>query len=108
MKAIRERIHKETHWLVTSEWLDEAKDTKLRIAANRDYFGVRGSDLLVKFPDTVFSSLGGKHQEMGLAIGLGIPVVVVGPAEGILDYLDLVPIHRVTNEEVLIDWLRNH
>jgi hypothetical protein len=69
-----------------------------------DILEVTAADLLVVFTEAVLdlprgSSTGGRHVETGLAIGAGIPVLVVGEPENIF--------HRMGAPEVTVraSWL---
>jgi nucleoside 2-deoxyribosyltransferase len=89
---------------VDSRWLDEKQieyggeegtpDEIRRERAEIDISDVEDADMVVRFTDdlsapTVPSSLatGARMVEMGVAIALGIPVVVVGGHQPIFDYL---------------------
>lgn len=87
---------------VTARWITEEPSTydpsltpeellqaQRQWAAN-DYNDVIGSDVLVFFaetPDVPGRARGGRHVEFGIALALGIPILVVGPTENIFHHL---------------------
>lgn len=89
---------------VTSRWLDGdhqiaddvmgtiAGDTAGRRFAEEDYADLLCADALIAFsePPRSSNSRGGRHVELGIALGRGIPVAVVGPHENVFHYLPQV------------------
>lgn len=60
--------------------------------AMEDLADIDGADLLIAFteePDSGFSR-GGRHVEMGYALGKGVPIWIVGPRENVFANLDQV------------------
>ena len=90
-------LHDRGH-IVTSRWLagdHEMSDGVLsdelqRRFAHDDVGDIAGSDLLIAFAEAPFSghSRGGRHVELGLALGLGKPVWIVGWRENIFCWHD--------------------
>lgn len=72
--------------------------------ATEDLSDVLSADLLIAFtePPRSSNSRGGRHVEFGVAIGRGIPVIVVGPRENVFHCLLGVPVYA-TWEEALTD-----
>jgi len=60
--------------------------------AQDDYDDVLACDVLVAFTEQPRSgnSRGGRHVELGIALGLGKPVVVIGPRENVFCWLPQV------------------
>jgi len=87
---------------VTSRWLKEhggtvlddgvttrATDEDQSRFASEDVEDIEDADLLIFFAEEPGSTLGrrgGRHVELGVAIGLGIEVVVVGARENVFHY----------------------
>ena len=98
MKVVRRLLHEAGH-ICTSSWLKEPHDANitmdqcttedLRFFAEQDLDDIRRSDIFVIFSvDPLLPTVrGGRHVEMGYALGLGKPVYVVGPKENIFYYL---------------------
>lgn len=68
----------------------------------KDYNDVVDADAMVAFSespdgDVPGRSRGGRHVEFGIALALGIPIIVVGPKENIFHYL-VVP-NRIEHVE---------
>jgi nucleoside 2-deoxyribosyltransferase len=87
---------------VTSRWLKEThpsnigglpadilSDEEISQIATIDLDDVRRADILVFFSvdPLVPVARGGRHVEFGYALGLGKPILVVGPRENIFHYL---------------------
>ena len=84
----------ELGWHSTARWLTGAHEgatdpETLRMCAAEDLTDIRSSDVLVAFTEeaTIGHTSGGRHVEMGFALGLAIPVIVVGPVENVFHHL---------------------
>lgn len=105
MRDVREFLHAAGHE-VTSSWIDEPTtetgpdgitpeimntdpDRCWRFAA-ADIEDLRAADVVVVFTEAGPSTTGGRHVELGLAIGTRKHVVVVGPRENIFQTLPAV------------------
>jgi nucleoside 2-deoxyribosyltransferase len=84
---------------VTSRWLEEthASDADISVELKRKYAlmdleDVGFADVLVFFSvePTTPMVRGGRHVEFGYALGLGIPIIVVGPKENIFHFTPYV------------------
>ena len=73
--------------VVTSRWLNgnypETEEAERQRCALDDYEDVCAAEVLIAFtePPRSTSSRGGRHCEMGIALGRGLGVWIVGPAE---------------------------
>ncbi len=90
---------REHGFVVTSRWLDSP--AKLRAdelrregrgaeVARMDLEDVRGADVCIAFTETVDTGergRGGRHTELGIALGLGRLVLIVGPREHVFHCL---------------------
>lgn len=95
----------ERGFLVRSRWLDSP--TKLRAdelhrggrgaeVARMDLEDLRGADVCIAFTETIDASergRGGRHTELGIALGLGQLVLIVGPREHVFHCLPDVVHH---------------
>lgn len=93
---------------VTSRWLyshkkDEADgpytDAERRVFATEDVADVILADTLVAFTEdskanTFRAGRGGRHVELGIAIGLGKRVYVVGPRENVFCHLATIEVYQ--------------
>ena len=99
MRELRKRIQLETPHYVTSRWLDEGvQDLPTQSVGNPQYAGaqlaiatddeydIRDSGLVVVFSDAT-PMRGGCMVEMGIALGLGLRVLCVGPRPTVFHYL---------------------
>lgn len=70
--------------------------------AGEDFADVLACDLLIAFTETPRSghSRGGRHVELGIALGYGKEVIIVGPRENIFCWLPQVR-HFETFEEMV-------
>jgi nucleoside 2-deoxyribosyltransferase len=100
----QKRLQKEKHWLeqrghvVTSSWLNEKVDDPTKITttdllpesnqllAAKDFWEIAESELFVIDTGDV-SDRGGREVELGYALALKIPVVLVGPRRNVFHYL---------------------
>jgi hypothetical protein len=97
---------------VTSSWLEEPHAPGTQMSdltadwhekyAQQDLLDIEDANILVFFsiPDTQLFRRGGRHVEFGYALGLGLPILVIGPKENIFHYLPTVK-HVETWEEGL-------
>lgn len=95
---------------VTSRWLEEPHSPQatmgevdvnlLRSYARQDVEDIKAADILVFFSvsDTTPMVRGGRHVEFGIAMALGLHIVVIGPKENIFHLLPEV-IHFETKEQ---------
>jgi nucleoside 2-deoxyribosyltransferase len=73
---------------VTSSWLTQLDDKtfatikEARAVATRDLFDMDDADAMIAFTESE-PTRGGHHVEFGYAIGMGMPVVIVGPIENV-------------------------
>lgn len=67
---------------------DEAASLRAKFALD-DFEDVRSSDIIIAFTEEPRSgnSRGGRHVELGIALGEGIPVMIVGPRENVFCWL---------------------
>ena len=98
MKVVAEELRRAGH-IVTASWLDETEPPDVTLdqctehfltyTAEQDMDDIRRADIFVLFSvDPLLPTVrGGRHVEMGYALGLGKPVYVVGPKENIFYYL---------------------
>lgn len=100
--GLAERLQLAGH-TITSHWITETRDRvdgdhNEYLCASMDLYDVRRSDLLVYLSGKLPRSRGrgGKHVELGYALGLGIPVVVLGDPENI--FHSLVPAVQSVDE----------
>ncbi len=98
--------------VVTSRWVrgdhEGATDPEtLARCAREDLDDIAGSDLFVTFTETpaVGFTSGGRHVELGYAMGLWIAVVIVGPPENVFHHLRLGIINRAPDCGGLMDML---
>jgi hypothetical protein len=92
---------------ITSRWLDgnhQVDDRGLSVEADRsererfareDFEDVTSANICISFTETPRSSnsRGGRHVELGLALGLNISCVVIGPRENVFHCLTWVSIY---------------
>ena len=97
LREMRERradLEKRGH-TVTSRWLDHDPDTNYenipehaqQRRAWEDWEDVRASNCFIMFTESPPLSRGGRHTELGLALGLGKQVVIIGPKENVFHHL---------------------
>lgn len=74
--------------LVETGRVEDAAALREKFAVD-DFEDVAGADLLVAFTEQPRSgnSRGGRHVELGIALGCGIDVVVIGPRENVFCWL---------------------
>lgn len=99
MLAVRQRLEKLGHDCV-SRWLDEPSpeeqvgDWQERVAED-DLEDIEGADIFVLFTDGADSPdawRGGRHVELGFALGRGRSVVLIGPRENVFHHLEQVAV----------------
>ena len=101
---------------ITSRWLspeDESAYRDLspegrRKCAEHDIEDVRAADLVISFteqPDIPTTTRGGRHVEMGIAIGLGKSLYGVGPREHVFHWLPYMAWFE--NFETCLESLKN-
>lgn len=105
MRAIARDLE-EDGIVVMSRWLlsdgplsrvDLQDGSAARFAA-MDFEDLRGSNACIAFtepPDSEVQGRGGRHVELGIAFGLDIPVLLVGPPEHVFHALP--SLHRATD-----------
>lgn len=87
--------------VVTSRWLHSPAPVSqcdldggsAAFLAKMDLEDLRSSDLCIAFtepPDSMAKGRGGRHVELGIALGLGLDVMVVGPREHVFHALDSI------------------
>jgi hypothetical protein len=92
MRTIKQEIEKLGPYQVVSTWINENPDPKVappsEAKALRDLEELSHADMLIKFPKLPGQgATSGKNQEMGVAIAMGLEILVVGGKEGIFDWL---------------------
>ena len=66
---------------------------------------IRSADCLVVFTKEGFQySLGGRHVEMGIAMGNGIDVIVIGPRENVFHYHPSVKRYWYAEDALEREW----
>ena len=82
-EQIAARLTEKGH-IITSKWLEQTRafegDVEGRNYAIRDFEEIAASDYVVCLTGDSLSS-GGRHTEIGIAIGLNVRVFLVGPKE---------------------------
>ncbi len=106
---------------ITSTWLDRSVSQQERLLQDHagcaaiaadDVHDVVRADVVVSFTEEPRSraSRGGRHVELGLALGLGRPCLIVGPRENVFHFTPGV--HRSPDfgaaYEWLMHWRRRH
>lgn len=91
---------------ITSRWITEREegrsDDDQRLYAERDLEDIRLADALVHFSDQVGPTPGrGKYIELGYAIGIGKPVIAIGPANLTVFYF-LTEVRRVKSVKAFL------
>jgi nucleoside 2-deoxyribosyltransferase len=115
MKMIASAI-KEAGAILSTDWFNEAADPNIDLdavsddhceaIAERDLNEMRQSDLCISFtedPKACFKR-GGRHNEFGFCLALGIPLWVVGPRETVYHYLPWVEVFD--NAQQMLDALK--
>jgi nucleoside 2-deoxyribosyltransferase len=97
-RAVADRL-REAGYDIVSSWLteeDSQDPDHLAIRAHIDLVDIVNSDAMVVL---TLEQSEGKSVETGIAIAMGIPVIVVGPRSNIFHYLDpdLYDIRVVSN-----------
>jgi nucleoside 2-deoxyribosyltransferase len=95
MKLIRCNLEA-LNWTVTASWVDLAAEgtgaAYFRQCAVSDLRDLAAADCVIAFTEEPRSSQelasrGGRHVELGIAIGLGKRTLVVGPRENVFTFL---------------------
>lgn len=74
--------------IVTSRWLDQAEDDENSETAAVDLADIEAADCLLSFSEEPRTEgRGGRHCELGIAIGAGKDIVVIGQREHIFCHL---------------------
>jgi hypothetical protein len=75
--------------------------------ANEDVTDVRDAELLIAFtePPRSSASRGGRHVELGMAIGMGKRVIIVGYRENVFCWLPYVEFHESWGHLKQAEWL---
>jgi nucleoside 2-deoxyribosyltransferase len=88
----------ERGFIVTSRWLEstaalshgDLENGTAATFADMDFEDLRRADVCIAFTEPTDSSTrgrGGRHAELGIAIGLGLTVLLVGPPEHVFHAL---------------------
>ena len=93
---------------VVSRWHDPAERhrsladattiVELERWASEDVTGVKAAEVVASF--TGHGTRGGRHVELGIAIGLGKQLLIIGPKENVFHYLPGIE-HFMTPDEFL-------
>jgi len=114
-----------THFLpnveVVSSWihesyspnitLKEVSEFELSATANKDFCELAKSNILIAFSQSpeVPSVRGGRHVELGIALGLGDCLIcIIGPKENIFHYLDLPTINHFDSERDCVTFIEEY
>lgn len=74
--------------IVTSRWIDQKEDTENADTAAIDLADIETADCLLSFSEEPRTEgRGGRHCEMGIAIGMNKGVIVIGHREHIFSHL---------------------
>jgi nucleoside 2-deoxyribosyltransferase len=98
LRAYKRQLEASGLCTVTSRWLldgthdADGRTDMARRFADEDLQDIAGSDLLIAFTEAPESPYGrgGRHVELGYAIGIRRPVWIVGPRENVFAYLSQV------------------
>lgn len=87
----------------TSGWISHGLTGDTNESAMADLADVAKADVLVALNPELWKTCGtgGRHVEMGYALGLGKPVIVLGSRTNVFHYLDTVDIALTVNDLVL-------
>lgn len=87
--------------VVTSRWLNQVEDTENEETAAIDLADIEAADCLLSFSEVPRTEgRGGRHCELGIAIGMNKGVIVIGHREHIFAHLP-----EVLHYEHWIDFL---
>jgi hypothetical protein len=95
MQQIARRLISLGH-IVTSSWIHGTIDSHYRLEAEKDVHDIYEADTLIFFTDLnhiffpdklIHQTRGGRHTELGLALGLQKRIILVGDRENIFHYL---------------------
>ena len=74
--------------IVTSRWIDQKEDTENADTAAIDLADIEAADCLLSFSEVPRTEgRGGRHCELGIAIGMNKGVIVIGHREHIFAHL---------------------
>ena len=101
--------HQDASWRATMSddvSTDNAAELRCKFATE-DFNDVLAADVLIAFTESPSSNSGrgGRHVELGIAIGRGKPVYVVGHRENIFCWLGLVRFHE-SFQSVIADLMK--
>jgi hypothetical protein len=92
LKSYRDQLLAAGHEC-TSRWLDGGTFENNAANAQIDVADVLAADVLVNFTDEAvehsphpYAARGGRHVEFGLALGIGLHLVIVGPRENVFHW----------------------
>ena len=98
LRTVRDVFHtKKNLFQITSSWLDVDKLEGITLegqirCAQQDYRDISNSSILVVFNPVGWENkgTGGRHLEVGYALGLGIPVVSYGSTQTVMYHHPLI------------------
>lgn len=108
-----------SRWLhgLTDQTVPETKmlDAELGEFARQDLLDIRRADYLILFGESpeIGYTTGGRMVEMGYALALGIPVVLIGPHENVFSRLPVTGlstggVHRVSSILEAVEFIMEH
>jgi hypothetical protein len=112
MREVRDILMKLGHE-VTSHWIDQHGGNLLEsivqsklnsdpegssVYAIKDVEDVMRSDIIISFTSEDGGGKGGRHVEFGLAIGLGMRIVLIGPRENVFHCLPIVEHYQTLSD----------
>ena len=112
MRSVRDKIVERGHE-VTSNWLDEVtpevKDAAFYEDTSRiDIVDIERADAMIFFAEDAYNQppRGGRHVEFGYALGMGLPIFVIGEKENVFHYTPH-PYGHIHHHDFLEDALDN-
>lgn len=113
VRSIADQLERSLGHQCTSRWafLEDARKTyteqERTVWADIDYQDVFRADavLFLSEDEEAGYMSGGRHVEFGIALALGIPIVVVGPKENIFHYSTITNIHHAEHLGAAFDIL---
>lgn len=86
-------------WLREPHDWDGVDPDQARRLALDDWRDIHAADMVIAFTDGPNTTRrGGRHVEVGIALGLGLPVTLVGPAENVFHHLPEVGLASTWDE----------